>query len=426
MSKFHDLDESNISYLDIVSENGREYQNIPLHLRTRELLIAAISSCGEALQYAEDHFTNDFEIVMLAVSQSGYSLQYASDNLKNNKEIVMKAVEEYGFPLEFASERCKSSKKCVEKALLANGMALQYASDEMKNNASMVTLAIRTDASCCKYVSQSLLNDPIFMYRVIEINPSCLEFASPFLRGDRDFVMSISGLSIDLSFLSDKLRSDREIVLSLVEMNPSNIQHSLLRDDLEILMMCVAKDGNLLQYAELMNESLVECALSTVPSAIVHVVDARIVLTMLRRFSCKSEWINPKLWDNRDFVVQCVDTIPCLNYTTFQNDREIVLKSISKFPATLQYTSRELQDDPDIVLVAVTQDYESIVFASKNCKSHLDICLAMVKNYKSKNSTPSPWKRVKNVFTLIPSEVKKNVEFINQVKSIDVQYLKLL
>ena len=60
----------------------------------------------------------DREIVMAAVSCNGYALQYATEEMKGDREIVMAAVSQHGFALQCATEEMKGDAGMIEVALV--------------------------------------------------------------------------------------------------------------------------------------------------------------------------------------------------------------------------------------------------------------------------------------------------------------------
>ena len=63
--------------------------------------MAAVSEGGRAL-YADEEMKRNRDIVMAAVSEDGRALQYATMELKRDPEIVMAAVSTYGVPYGLA------------------------------------------------------------------------------------------------------------------------------------------------------------------------------------------------------------------------------------------------------------------------------------------------------------------------------------
>lgn len=77
----------------------------------------------------EPNVQDDFDIVVAAVTQYGWALEHASDALKNDRNIVMAAVSQNGWALEHASDALKAERSVVLTAVNRYGEALRYASD---------------------------------------------------------------------------------------------------------------------------------------------------------------------------------------------------------------------------------------------------------------------------------------------------------
>jgi hypothetical protein len=74
----------------------------------------------------------DKEVVLAAVTSDGLALEYASKVLKADKEVVLAAVTSDGSAFEYASEELKADKEFLLAALTSNIGALKYASEEFK------------------------------------------------------------------------------------------------------------------------------------------------------------------------------------------------------------------------------------------------------------------------------------------------------
>mmetsp|Transcript_11448 Transcript_11448/g.15627 ORF Transcript_11448/g.15627 Transcript_11448/m.15627 type:complete len:147 (-) Transcript_11448:32-472(-) len=78
---------------------------------------------------------NDHDIVIAAVTHNGMALQFASNELKNDKNIVLTALRETGYALVHSSFFLKNDPKVVETAIKnSNCYVVQYAGPGMIQN----------------------------------------------------------------------------------------------------------------------------------------------------------------------------------------------------------------------------------------------------------------------------------------------------
>ena len=68
----------------------------------KEVVLAAVTQYGLALEYAHASLQLDKEVVLAAVTHDGYALKYAHASLKSDKEVVLAAVTQYGGALVHA------------------------------------------------------------------------------------------------------------------------------------------------------------------------------------------------------------------------------------------------------------------------------------------------------------------------------------
>ena len=109
------------------------------------------------LRLASDKLKNDKEVVMAAVTQNGAALEYAPFKWKNDKEIVMLAALNsvkldlhFGStpcdPLQHASSKLRHDKDVVMTAVAINGYALKFASAELRNDKEVIAASEQESA----------------------------------------------------------------------------------------------------------------------------------------------------------------------------------------------------------------------------------------------------------------------------------------
>ena len=59
----------------------------------REIVLAAVTGIGQALEYLPEGFESDKEVVLTAVQSDGKALKYASQELQEDREIVLAALK---------------------------------------------------------------------------------------------------------------------------------------------------------------------------------------------------------------------------------------------------------------------------------------------------------------------------------------------
>lgn len=90
-----------------------------------------------------------------AVKQAGMSLQTLT-NFQNDADVVFAAVTQNGMALQFAHASLRGKLKIVLAAVMQDGMALQFASKTMRDNETVVFTAIRQNSEAFKYASVRL------------------------------------------------------------------------------------------------------------------------------------------------------------------------------------------------------------------------------------------------------------------------------
>lgn len=96
---------------------------------------------------------NDKKEILEIIDNKPWDLQFVQDKFKDDEEVVNFAVGRDGFTLYFASKRICDMKHIVMKALETCPMALKYASPRLQDDEEVVFFAIRRSHDPLYYAS---------------------------------------------------------------------------------------------------------------------------------------------------------------------------------------------------------------------------------------------------------------------------------
>lgn len=182
-----------------------------------DMVMAAVSHNGEALQYAADAFRNDNDIVMAAVSRHGEALRFAFPSPREDRDVVMAAVTQNGTALVEACAELRGDRDIVMAAVAQNGYAFNDVSRNLQNDREIIKAALSQCGDLLGDLSPALQDDRDIVMTAIRQDRSALLHASAALRGDREFIMAaVSEDGRILEYTDGRFRHDREIVKAAV------------------------------------------------------------------------------------------------------------------------------------------------------------------------------------------------------------------
>ena len=308
--------------LAAVTKHGSALEHTTKELKSdREIVLAAVLNYGRALKYAADELKFDREIVLAAITSkdSVRAFEYAADNMKSDFEIVLAAVSNYGSALEHTTNELKSNREIVLAAVTNNGQALEYASDELKGDQEIVLIAVTKSRWTLEFASEELKRNLKIVHAAVTFDGSAIEYAADELKSDREIVLSaVTNDGSALKYAGEGLKSDREIVLAAVSNNGYALQFAgdELKSDRKFIIDAVSKNGWALQYVANLLKS-----------------DREIVLAAV---------------SNNGYALQFAGD-------EFKSDREIVLAAVKNNGRALKYATEELKSDDDIVFAAIIE-----------------------------------------------------------------------
>lgn len=160
----------------------------------REVVLAAVSKDGSALEHAAKELQADREVVLRAVTTSflGTALRHADELLRADREIVLAAMgTSSGMALRYAAEELRADREIVLAAMSREGMALRFAAEEFWADREIVLAAVAKTGMALRFAAEALRADrEIVLAAVATSSGMAMQFAAKELRADRDFVRS--------------------------------------------------------------------------------------------------------------------------------------------------------------------------------------------------------------------------------------------
>ena len=125
-----------------------KFEDIPSESwKDRDVVLKAIEVSADGLQFADEKFHYDREIVLKAVKSHGYSLEHVKNkNFLEDQEIVLEAI--------------KSSDSGVLESLLGMSYDWDAPPKKLLSNKEFIINAVKLDTECLEYADDSLKNDP--------------------------------------------------------------------------------------------------------------------------------------------------------------------------------------------------------------------------------------------------------------------------
>ncbi len=104
------------------------------------------------------------EEMLKLIDGSIYELEYADEKFKADRDIVLSAVNLWGGALQFADKKLKADREVVLAAVIQDGSSLEYADEKLKADYDVVLKAIDNDCeeSSIQFADKKLLADKEF------------------------------------------------------------------------------------------------------------------------------------------------------------------------------------------------------------------------------------------------------------------------
>eukprot|EP00929_Paragymnodinium_shiwhaense_P119469 TRINITY_DN91374_c0_g1_i1.p1 TRINITY_DN91374_c0_g1~~TRINITY_DN91374_c0_g1_i1.p1 ORF type:complete len:498 (+),score=103.69 TRINITY_DN91374_c0_g1_i1:67-1560(+) len=318
-----------------IKRDYRRLRKAPEEVRSDcQAVLEVIAEHPEAIKFAGDAPRADRACALAAVQRDAGLLRYVSTELWADEEVMMAAVLQDPSLFQKAPASLKANRELARHVLATHGRMYCYCSAELKADRELVLLAARSSRSLLPSLHERFLGDR-------EVVALCLEQFDPMC------AMSYSN-PFDFGMLSCELREDPEILASGLRLTRSALQYA----GREQVWEKVREDGLYLKWAPVglkKDPQLVEVAIRGNGSAF-EFADAALRsekhLLHLAISSCSAgsadqlQFASKELRADRDLVLACVKKWPCcLEFAAphLRHDREIVLEAVSRQGFALKY-----------------------------------------------------------------------------------------
>jgi hypothetical protein len=208
----------------------------------------------------DDTLQNDKEVVLAAVTQNGRALEYASKHLRDDPDVCYSAVNQNGFALRYASALNRDNEKVVLAAAQQNPRSFQWASPGVRNIKPVVLQVLRMNGFAFQWISHHLQSDQEVIDAAIE--GGRLDLAEEEKRGDHEIVMSaVKKCGRSLRFASDAMRMNVEVVKAACGQDGMSLKYARanlkvkaptdndLQNNREIVEIAINENEESLQHA---------------------------------------------------------------------------------------------------------------------------------------------------------------------------------
>ena len=254
---------------DIVVEalrnDGNALHFVPRDHQTEAVVKAAVSSTPTALRHARR------DLAMSLLRQDGALLQHCTEDLRGDDTAVLAAVSSYGRALQFAEESLRCREDIANAALARDphalahvcpthlvmmltqdGRLLQYAGQAVARNAALVGAAVAQNGMALEFADPSLRDDFATVMASVQQEGQALQYASKHMQGNRDLVLeAVARDPHALAYASAELRGDKDLVHEAIFHDPHALAYASaeLRDDEDLVREAIARDPHALAHA---------------------------------------------------------------------------------------------------------------------------------------------------------------------------------
>lgn len=160
----------------------------------KDMMLLAVSTRGETLEYADESLKNDREVVLAALQNNPCSIHFSF--LLHDKDIALAAVAVkvkhiyFRHAYEYLPNDLKDDKDVVEAAIDSNSVFRQLPT-RWRNDKSIVMRALSNGMGLDDFRSSTLFYDKEFLVEILPNHTHFIRFLPEELQHDRNFILKV-------------------------------------------------------------------------------------------------------------------------------------------------------------------------------------------------------------------------------------------
>lgn len=321
-------------WLDEISNDYKRLRKAPEELKAdRDVVLAAMEQNVQAFKFASDALRADRDVAMRALEKDISLVNFIDMELWEDSEL-MEAVVPYRCSMyRQLSMEVKSHKELTMKVLEQQGECLQHAPAALQADREIVLLAARNVSKRFRW--------------------NLLSMIGAALRSDKEVVIACAENGCSrMSDLHKDLQADEEVLRALVAGNPMELEHmpASIKEDRDFVLELLSRNGDALHFAGDFRDDG-DC----VEAAVLNPMNLR--------------WASARLRGDRDLALKVLNAVVPIDW--HERGSGVAL-------TPLQYMSRELRGDKELVLLAVNKYGSALQFAESALRMDREVVTAAI------------------------------------------------
>ncbi len=311
-----------------VEQDGHCIDYIPKAVidKNPQIAIEALEDCGWAIEYIPEELINE-EIIIKAIKTSGDGLNYVSTDREDYLEIALEAVKKNGMAIQYIPkniiiEHPELAMEAVENGEWDDENIMKYVPREVENYEEIALAAVMSNSLEFEYIPTDLNNYPQIALEAVKSNEYNIYFVPTELENYPELLVeAIKGNSDVLEGVSGKIQNEMlkypEVIMSAVKCDGTNLAYipKEMENYQQIALEAVKNNGMAIQYVpeEILLENP-EIALEAAKN-FKHAVDYIPEKVMSEKPEVLMEILASDIWEDIDFtkeVIGCLEKNPQL------------------------------------------------------------------------------------------------------------------
>lgn len=351
------------------------------HIRLKEkehyfILAKNVPDLLEKLSKEGSALCDDEEFVKVCLKTNYNAISFASERLRSKKRIIYPIIERDISLYKEAGESLLRSKS------FARFMSrLNYSSSYFKN-----------------YFDMDWVGDRRIMGKLINVSGYYFSILSPQLKADKKWLLKLVGATngFVFKFFENSLKNDKEFVLEAIKNRAPyrDIGKSLFSDE-DVLREALKNESCFGRASENLrsNKEVAKWVLECDGNSYSHLSEdlkrsKEMLLLAINSCNKKAQRIRflpviPKELKTKEVAFLCIEFgEECLeNFKHLKDDKEFVLKVVSKEGSSIRYASERLRNDYLVVFAAVSSDGSAIAKVGSKFRENYFFCYKALRNY---------------------------------------------
>lgn len=368
--------------------SGEVFQYVDASLQSNPGFVERMAHLNPAIcTYISHTFKEDRKFMLGLIEKNRVTFSFANQKLQEDKTFIISSIRKNPGVVAYLNDKYKDDEELIRAALELSGLQFQHASRRLRKDQTLALCAIKNDPQAILFCHDILLYSRRFILDVVKQTAEAFKHFYQFNSNlDKNFILEAVRANCQVYlYLNETFKSDYDVALAAISQQSQFLEH---------VPLIVLKNPQFIQAAHEINTEALGFASNKLRN------DPKFMLDCIKRDPTAMKYASDRLRGNPSFVIDALRyDVRAHHYMAEElKNLNFYLNIATNFTIPLAELPLEVSRNPKIIKATLEKNGLELAHIAEKCKTIEIILVAISQNYQA--------------FTFVPEKLKHDLDFL--------------